>query len=140
MLHLYIDPHFTPRTLIILLVDDDPEDRELFLEVLKEIDPSVSCLTAENGEEALKLLSVELTVLPDLIIMDINMPFMNGIKCLSRIRQFGKLQTMPVIMYSTTIREEDRKEIERHSADCIVKPSGYQTLKSLLGGIVTEYR
>lgn len=126
--------------MIILLVDDDPEDRELFLEVLKEIDPSVSCLTAENGEEALKLLSIELTVLPDLIIMDINMPFMNGIKCLSRIRQFGKLQTMPVIMYSTTIRDEDRKEIERHNADCIVKPSGYQTLKSVLGGIVTEYR
>jgi CheY-like chemotaxis protein len=126
--------------LIILLVDDDPEDRELFLEVLKEIDPSVSCITAENGEEALKLLSIELTILPDLIIMDINMPFMNGIKCLSRIRQFGKLQTMPVIMYSTTIRDEDRKEIERHHADCIVKPSGYQTLKSLLEGIVTEYR
>ena len=125
--------------MIILLVDDDPEDRELFLEVLNGIDPSVRCLTAENGEEALKLLSVDLTILPDLIIMDINMPFMNGIKCLARIRQFGKLQTIPVIMYSTTIRDEDRKEIERHDAGCIVKPSGYQVLKKVLADIVKEY-
>jgi CheY-like chemotaxis protein len=126
--------------LIILLVDDDPEDRELFLEVLKEIDPRVTCITAANGEEALRLLSVDLTVLPDVIIMDINMPFMNGIKCLERIRQFGKLQTMPVVMYSTTIRDEDRKQIDRFRADCIVKPSTYDVLKSTMTGIVEEYQ
>jgi CheY-like chemotaxis protein len=126
--------------LIILLVDDDPEDRDLFIEVIKDVDPSVRCLTAENGEDALRLLSVDLTVLPELIIMDINMPFMNGIKCLERIRSFGKLQTLPVIMYSTTIRDEDRKQIDRFGADCIVKPSSYQTLKEVLGNIVREYQ
>jgi CheY-like chemotaxis protein len=126
--------------LIILLVDDDPEDRDLFIEVIREIDSSVRCLTAGNGEEALRLLSLDLTILPELIIIDINMPFMNGIKCLERIRQFGKLQTIPVIMYSTTIREEDRKQIERFNAECIVKPSSYQTLKSVLQTIVQGYQ
>jgi CheY-like chemotaxis protein len=125
--------------LIILLVDDDPEDRELIMEVLKEIDPAVRCITAGNGEEALRLLSVDLTVIPDLVIMDINMPFMNGIKCLERIRQFGKLQTLAVIMYSTTIRDEDRKQIERFNAECIVKPSGYQLLKTTMESILKEY-
>ena len=64
--------------MVVLNVDDDHEDREFFCDALREIDPSVVCLIAASGMEALALLQ-DRDALPDYIFLDINMPMMDGL-------------------------------------------------------------
>src|SRR6188768_3557680 len=94
--------------MVILIVDDDPEDIQLFAEALLEIDESINCVEAYNGLEALKVLKRN-SFLPNYIFLDINMPLMNGRKCLEEIKSNPNYNHIPVIIYSTTT---DVKQIE----------------------------
>lgn len=69
--------------MVILAVDDDPEDFEFFTEAVMDIDKSIVVLTATNGQQALDLLN-NLIIAPDFIFLDINMPVMDGRKCLGQ--------------------------------------------------------
>jgi CheY-like chemotaxis protein len=68
-----------------LLVDDDLDDQEIFLMTLEKINKNIKCLTANNGVEALSLLTQN-SFVPDYIFLDVNMPKMNGIECLRSIK------------------------------------------------------
>jgi CheY-like chemotaxis protein len=57
-----------------LLTDDDKDDRELFSEALHSVDPTIICQGAEHGRDALRLLTGNGIIKPDLIFIDINMP------------------------------------------------------------------
>jgi CheY-like chemotaxis protein len=72
--------------LSIKLCNNHHDDQQFFIEALKEIDNSISLNLAENGVEALTKLN-KMETLPDLIFMDINMPFMNGFECLTQLRK-----------------------------------------------------
>jgi CheY-like chemotaxis protein len=63
------------------LVEDDDDDQLLFTEAINEIDNSISLGFAANGVDALSKLC-KMSILPDMIFMDINMPLMNGLDCL----------------------------------------------------------
>jgi CheY-like chemotaxis protein len=89
-----------PRRLLI--ADDDEDDRLLFCEAVKEIEPSAECFTAINGEDALEKLRSGLQQLPDYIFLDLNMPRMNGFRCFEELKQDDKLKDMPVVIFSTT--------------------------------------
>lgn len=84
----------------ILLVDDDEDDREFFILVLGNIDPSLICETAENGKIAIQVL--EKNELPDIIFLDLNMPVMNGTQFLTQIKQHELFKHIPVIILSTS--------------------------------------
>ena len=126
--------------MFILLVDDDPDDCELFREAVKEVSPKVRCLTADNGDHAIQMLTQDLVVLPDIIFLDINMPFMDGKHCLTLLRQNVKLINIPVVMYSTTINSEDREKFKNLQADFLVKPSSYIQLVKELSSILNQHR
>lgn len=78
----------------ILIVDDDPDDREFIDQALKEITTSVDCVFASNGYEALMLLQNEQSFIPDYIILDLNMPLMDGNQCLQRLKQAERLKSI----------------------------------------------
>jgi CheY-like chemotaxis protein len=101
---------------IILLVDDDEDDREMFFEAIGEISSNIKCITAEDGEKALAYLFENESLLPDLIFLDLNMPRMNGKQCLAEIKKTDSLKHIPVIIYSTTKREEDVEETRKMGA------------------------
>ena len=61
----------------VFIVDDDQDDREIFIEAIAEIDKSFNCITAENGEEAIRKLHAGVFV-PNFIFLDLNMPRMYG--------------------------------------------------------------
>ncbi len=86
----------------ILLVDDVA----LFLEIQKKYLnlSAVTILTAKNGEEALEIVGRER---PDLVILDVNMPKMDGVTCCTRIKQDPATRAIPVIMVSNVYRQED---------------------------------
>ena len=66
---------------ICLLVDDDPDDQEVFLTALSDVSSTALCLVAPDGDRALELLHHEETI-PDYIFLDLNMPRMNGFEFL----------------------------------------------------------
>jgi|SRR6185312_2576828 len=113
----------------ILLVDDDRSERNLFKEAVLEVNPDISYLSAEDGNEALALLASLSDNLPDVIFMDINMPGMNGWTCLSKIKQDDLLKDIPVIMYSTSDHQRDVDIAMKYGALCFcVKPESFKTL------------
>jgi len=93
----------------IFYADDDAEDREMFCDVIQQINPAIKVVLSKDGHEALKILNLQ-TPLPDLIFLDINMPRVNGIECLIKIKSDDRLKTVPVIIYSTTA---DSREVKK---------------------------
>src|SRR6478735_1433169 len=93
------DPELLMTKLSFLLVDDDSDDREIFAEVLNNIDATIDCHLAEDAEMAYNILQ---QVTPSLIFLDINMPRKNGWQLLSEIKAHESLKTIPTIMYSTS--------------------------------------
>lgn len=114
--------------MIVLNVDDDLEDREFFCEALREVDPSITCLIAGSGMEALSLLE-EQNPPPDYIFLDINMPMMDGKQCLKMLKSIPHLESIPVIMYSTSTDTREIRECYRLGAeDFLIKPHSYEKL------------
>ena len=86
-------------TLNILMIDDDEDDQMLFLQALTEINKTVICNTAMNGQDALKKL--EIPPPPDIIFLDLNMPIMNGFECLTALKKQKRFEHIPVVIFST---------------------------------------
>ena len=111
-----------------LLVDDDEDDSDLIVEVIKEIDASVHYTYAMEGPEALALLEKE--YMPHIIFLDINMPGMNGWQCLTKLKANERTKHIPVIMYSTSsYPHEIAKAFELGALAFFTKPNHYALLK-----------
>jgi CheY-like chemotaxis protein len=122
----------------LLIIDDDVEDQEIFLEALKEVDKSVVCYTATSGEDAFKRMETDLVMLPDLIFLDLNMPKLNGKQVLKEIKNNRQFRHIPVIMYSTSFAPRDIDEIKKVGAiHHLLKPSRFDDLCHALTYILT---
>lgn len=114
--------------MVVMNVDDDQEDREFFCDALREIDPSITCLIAGSGMEALTLLK-QLTIHPDYIFLDINMPMMDGKQCLKMLKAIPEFQSIPIIMYSTSANTNEIRECYKLGAeDFLIKPHSFEKL------------
>jgi len=125
----------------VFLVDDDRDDREIFIEALAEIDNSCSCITAENGEEAIEKLHTNGFV-PDYIFLDLNMPRMNGRECLVEIKNIKRLKETPVIIYTTSSLQKEKEELVKLGASMfLTKPSNFHELcRSLKQVLLSNYK
>jgi CheY-like chemotaxis protein len=90
-----------------LLIDDDHDDQLVFSLAIKELNKPVLCIHADNGFDAISKLETENEFIPDFIFLDLNLPGLSGIDCLSRIKENPKLSHIPIVIYSTSSREED---------------------------------
>jgi CheY-like chemotaxis protein len=91
---------------VILLADDDSDDREMFHEALEIVDKDITCYSTVNGSELLeKIYTLEKE--PDLIFLDMNMPVMNGWQCLEILKIAERYRDIPVIMISTSSHQKD---------------------------------
>ena len=121
------------KALQLLLIDDDPDDQEIFCMALQSIDSTIQCTTANDGIEALQVLQSEKSFEPDFIFIDINMPRMNGIDCLKQIKELGIAKRAEMIMYSTT---SDPRIIELSkklgASDFMIKPASLSHLQEKL--------
>ncbi len=91
---------------LIMLVDDDEDDRLFFELAVKELDTRYDFIGVESCQKALRLLS-ESKQLPDYIFLDINMPAINGIECLQLFKKDPQLQHIPVIICTTSMSPRD---------------------------------
>jgi CheY-like chemotaxis protein len=127
------------QTLRILLVDDDATDRELFADALSQAAPGHLLSEAANGEEALQLLRSGDT-LPDLILLDLNMPVKDGRDTLLGIRADEKLRSIPVCILSTSSAHFDVQKAYADGANIfLVKPLEYNLLTGLIETLTTLF-
>jgi CheY-like chemotaxis protein len=90
-----------PKTVVI--IDDDSDDLEIMKEALTQVDSSLLCISFVYPDEAIRLLSKELILLPDFIFIDINIPRISGHECLRQLRSIREFDSIPIIMYSTSM-------------------------------------
>jgi CheY-like chemotaxis protein len=111
----------------ILLVEDNEGDILLTLEAFKEIKVKNNIAVVKDGVEAIEFLKRQgkysENVMPHLILLDINMPKLNGIEVLDFIKKDPKLKKIPVVMLTTSSSESDISECYDKFANCyITKP------------------
>jgi CheY-like chemotaxis protein len=125
-----------PKYNRILLIDDDEDDREIFLTALERIETNVECQAFGNAREVLDKLQ-EKQLITDLIFLDLNMPLMTGQQFLIEIKKIPRLKEIPIIIFSTTSHRETIKLMKDLGAmEFITKPEDFtdlvKTLKSTL--------
>jgi len=111
----------------VLLVEDNPGDVRLTREALKEAKIAVNLSVANDGLEAMKMLRQEAPYsgqpLPDLVLLDLNMPRMDGREVLRLIKTDEKLKRIPVVVLTTSAAEKDILQAYGMHANCyITKP------------------
>jgi CheY-like chemotaxis protein len=113
----------------ILIADDDQQDRYLMLTAFEEIGRRNDIFLVENGMEVFTYLdaSVQEQDMPALIVLDLNMPILNGMETLSRLKAHQVYKNIPVIIYTTSIHEvEKEKCLKIGAVDFIKKPARFQ--------------
>lgn len=124
----------------IFYADDDAEDREIFCDVIQQLNLGIRVVLSKDGQEALEILNLQ-TPPPDFIFLDINMPRVNGIECLVKLKSDDRLKTVPVIIYSTTPdSREVKKMILLGAEEFISKANSFEGLKeSIRKVLMKEY-
>jgi CheY-like chemotaxis protein len=123
----------TQDSKVVFIVEDNKINMLLAKTLVKQILPNAEVIELENGKEALKRAQKQL---PDLILMDIQMPIMNGYESASEIRKLPNTENIPIIALTAgTIVGEREKCIEFGMNDYIPKPID----KELLENIIREY-
>lgn len=123
----------------ILIVDDDEDDKKLFIESAKEVDEHITCITASDGQEALRFLKDENNPLPDYIFLDLRMPRINGKQCLEEIRKDKRLRQIRVFIYTTSIDTREAIELKQNGAvHFISKPDNPAEIYYILSVVLNE--
>ncbi len=119
----------TPRN--ILLADDDKDDCLLFQEAIDEMQLPVNLTLVHNGEQLMHYLNNPKSELPCLLFLDLNMPRKNGLECLIEIKETERLRNLPVIIFSTSFRQEVINLLYEHGAQFYIrKPNMFSELKT----------
>lgn len=113
------------KSLNILLIEDDAIEVMKFNRVLSTLDLKHKIVEANNGEEALTILKVK-EVIPDIIILDLNMPKINGIEFLEILKADDFLKYIPAIIVTTSNNRKDILECYKIGiAGYLLKPLKY---------------
>lgn len=120
----------------ILLVEDDHVDAMTVRRALKEINAADNLHVAGNGEEALAFLREPQREKPGFILLDLNMPRMNGIEFLRILKQDEALKHIPVVVLTTSKEQSEKIESFRlGAAGYIIKPMNYHQFVEMMKGI-----
>ena len=127
----------------ILLVDDNPADIRLVMEALKASRFPYQVTAVENGKKALTLLRWEGmgpgVPLPDLILLDLNLPQMDGHTVLAILKADPMLHRIPVVVFTTSrSKEDERQAYQLGAAHFLVKPdtwAEYQKVVDVIGSL-----
>ncbi len=135
--------HFNPdvgRPIQILLVEDSPSDAAMTLEAIHEGRIVNQVHVATDGEVAMEYLRRQEPYAdaprPDLIILDLNLPRMDGREVLREVKADLSLRTIPVVILTTSAAEADiLKSYELHANAYVTKPVAFDAFLSAVRGI-----
>lgn len=106
----------------LLYADDDDDDRFLLVNIFETIAPNVAIKTVIDGYSTLDFLQNMTPPLPSLLILDMNMPGLSGIDVIERIRDKEKYKNLPIVIFTTSSRQEDLLKCIDHGVDFLTKP------------------
>lgn len=125
-----------PKT--IYLADDDQDDRFFLRQAIEAADASTEIIEVENGLELISVMKKQPGLQASLILMDMNMPKMNGLETIAAIRADAELSAVPVVMISTSSNSSLIEMAYEAGADSfITKPSTFEEFNQL-GIQITE--
>ncbi|MEO8754150.1 MAG: response regulator [Casimicrobiaceae bacterium] len=124
----------------VLLVEDSPGDVRLTLEAFREVNPPVEIFVATDGVEAMAFLLQEGKHVdaprPDLMLLDLNLPRMDGREVLARTKADENLKTIPTVILTTSEAEIDIARSYQLQANCyLTKPVQLEAFESLVRSI-----
>lgn len=114
---------------LILVVDDDKEDQLILAEYFNDLGIGAKVKFLDNGEITINFLEdhKDDTTLPQLIVLDLNMPVLNGTQTLIYLKRDARYKHIPVIIFSTSENEDEkRKCLSFGAVDYLVKPMSYE--------------
>lgn len=119
---------------IVLYADDDTDDIELVRDAFAQHSINVELVTFTNGVEALAFLNnlTPLDATPCLVILDINMPLLDGKEVLSRLKQMKPFEKVPVILFSTSSQRADKEFADKYGAGFITKPLSAHQMEAII--------
>jgi CheY-like chemotaxis protein len=122
---------FLAPTHVVVYADDDPDDIELVEDAFKRYANNVEVVTFRDASHALSYLKsqTDLDPLPCLVILDINMPLMDGKEALIQLRQLERYEAIPVVLFTTSSQPVDAAFAKRYDAGFITKPLGYEQME-----------
>ena len=119
----------------ILLVEDIDADAILLREALRDAGLAKELIIAADGEQALEVLRRE-GPLPQLVLLDLNLPRVSGHRLLEDIRADSRLESLPIVVLSTSNSPADVAFAYQHNANAYVrKPNGYEALSAVARAI-----
>jgi chemotaxis family two-component system response regulator Rcp1 len=138
-------PESVERPLQLLLVEDNIGDVLLMREACSSANMAIQVAVASDGEEALSMLRGDghhsIHSRPDVILLDLNLPRMDGRQVLKAIKREPTLQSIPVIIMSSSAAEVDMRQSRDLEASLyIVKPSDFSHLREVVASIETFWR
>jgi CheY-like chemotaxis protein len=130
----------------VLIAEDDTEDAVLVQSAFREIDPAYDLITVGNGVELLHFLHNEAEFMdavraprPDLILLDLNMPRMDGRQALAEIKNDPALRGIPVVVLSNSnLREDILRTYDLGAAGFIVKPQTFEDMLEVVK-VIKQY-
>ena len=126
----------TTRTLHLLLIEDNEGDILLTQEALSDIALRNSLTVMRDGEQALDFLQNSKNQLPDIILLDINLPRMDGKEFLSRVKTDPSLRHIPIVVLTTSSSGRDIKDAYTLYANCyITKPVDFDSFVQVIRAI-----
>jgi chemotaxis family two-component system response regulator Rcp1 len=128
------------RPIEVLLVEDSPGDVRLTQEAFHGANRSIVLLVASDGVEAMALLRREgahvHAARPDLILLDLNLPKMDGREVLAHIKEDESLKTIPTVILTTSAAAADIQESYELQANCyLTKPVQFEAFENLVKSI-----
>jgi two-component system, response regulator len=127
--------------MMILLVEDNPDDEALTLRALNNNNIKNDVYIVRDGVEALDFLfgtgdyaGRDVTKIPDVILLDLKLPRMDGVEVLKRVRETERTRLLPVVVLTTSNQDEDRLRSYDHGANSYVrKPVDFQEFVTAVG-------
>ncbi len=125
---------------LILQIDDDPDDHLLLEETITKIDPQIQVLHAYSGDDAILTLNQleKQNHLPDLILLDMNMPMKCGDEVAKEISGTSTWKKIPIILISTAADAAVSSLLENNCIAVVAKPSSLLDLEQVLRSVLAE--
>lgn len=119
-----------PQT--ILYIEDDADDRDLLTESMQKAAPGVTVVLVPDGLQAFSYLDRNVSQLPSLIILDLNLPLIDGSEVYDRLQADARFRDIPVVLFTSSEQPQDREQFERRGAPFISKPFNYAYMKDIV--------
>ena len=116
----------------VLLIDDNESEQFLYKAIIKALDPDIEIISAYDGVEGLELLET-MKEKPDCILLDINMPRMNGLEFLEEYSKNYKDDPIIITMLTSSIHDKDKEQALAYDCvrDFFMKPLAHENIKKL---------